>query len=157
MWQRLTLQSPGWSKTEIILSASPVSGRVSSPPLWGGEQLVMSVWWWQGWCWHAIMSHYTQFYEYQTWVTGLMANMSQASQSPTHHLLGVDRPTYKYHLRNDKKFCLDEFYCRCVYDVDRRPRHTARQTQTNMPGSPVTGAELFIIEVRTCESVAETD
>ena len=79
-------------------------------------------------------------------------NVTGASQSATHHLGGVDSPTYKYHLRNDKKvlswlvLLSPPLWCWYVAPPQSpaEPRQTCR--------APVTGAELFIIELRNCRS-----
>ena len=79
-------------------------------------------------------------------------NVTGASQSATHHLRGVDSPTYKYHLRNDKKvlswLVLLSPPLWCWYVAPPQSPADPRQTCRG----PVTGAELFIIELRNCRS-----
>ena len=85
------------------------------------------------------------------------------SQSPTHHLLGVDRPTYKYHLRNDKKvlswlvLLSPRLWCWYVAPPygPANPRQTCRAQSPGRNSSSFSSG--IVGKDWTCESLAETD
>ena len=85
------------------------------------------------------------------------------SQSPTHHLGGVDRPTYKYHLRNDKKvlswlvLLSPRLWCWYVAPPygPANPRQTCRAQSPGRNSSSFSSG--IVGQDWTCESLAETD